>query len=182
MIFIHTKKRKFPGLHGWRTWFTALLVAQIFGLLGACAAPQGVVDAPQFHAFGFDARYDSPDSEILAFRYGPGTIGQLRMPYWKEEKEGSRQATGIHATMSIEGGLYVKWRLRSTGVVYEDTVDLKPLLPKDLASQRVYFVAQGSQLMVFLSDLSKQKPLAEPIVGPFKIQLYPTKLIYPTIR
>lgn len=181
MIFIHTKKRKFPGLHGLRTWFTALLVAQIFGLLGACAAPQGVVDAPQFHAFGFDARYDSPDSEILAFRYGPGTIGQLRMPYWKEEKEGSRQATGIHATMSIEGGLYVKWRLRSTGAVYEDTVDLKLLLPRDYGNQWVYFIAQGSKLYVYRIE-TVPRPPDWPVVGPRKFQYEKVRQIYPTIR
>jgi hypothetical protein len=45
--------------------------------------------------------------------------------------------------------------------------------------QRIYFVVQGRQLFVYLSDLTRQKPLGEPVVGPFRVQLYPTQQIYP---
>lgn len=167
-----------PVMARWAKW---LLATCLLAMAAGCASPVQSAGTAQYHAFGFDAYADSPDTEILAFKYGPGGIPQLQSPFWKDATD-ARQAVGIHATMSIEGGLYVKWRLRSTGQIFEDTVDLRAVLQRDLTNQRVYFVAQGNKLFVYLSDLSKQKPQYEPIVGPFRIQLYPTQLIYSTSR
>lgn len=52
--------------------------------------------------------------------------------------------------MPIGDYLYVKWRLKETGEVYEDTVDLRQRLPKDISEHRIYFDIQGAQLHVYL--------------------------------
>ena len=147
-------------------------------LLTACAIQQLAQPKIVDHAFGFDARVDSKDTEILAFKYGIGGTPQTQAPYWKDENN-HRQSTNTNGPMPLGETLYVKWRIKSTNDVFEDLVDLKPLLPTDMHRQRIYFVVQGRQLFVYLSDLTRQKPLGEPVVGPFRVQLYPTQQIYP---
>jgi hypothetical protein len=72
-------------------WITRIykVMGIIFSLaialvLGACA----FVDAePQlvYHSFGFDARIDSKDIEVLAFQYGKNNSPQTKAPFWKDE-------------------------------------------------------------------------------------------------
>lgn len=146
-------------------------------VLGACA----FVDAePQlvYHSFGFDARIDSKDIEVLAFQYGKNNSPQTKAPFWKDEIV-VRQGTNTHGGMWVGDSLYVKWRNKTTKEVSEVIVDLRPLLPKDMNLQEVYFVIQGDQLFIYLRDLGRKKNQAEPIVGPFLIQLHPTRQIYP---
>lgn len=162
-------------------WAKGLVAICLLAMAAACAAPLATVDTAQYHAFGFDARQDSPDSEILAYRYGPGNIPQLRSPFFKEDREGLAQYGGIHATMSIEGGLYVKWRLRSTGQVFEDTVDLRVVLPNDYRNQWVYFVAKGPQLFVYRVETTP-RPADWPAIGPRKFQHEKAHQIYPIAR
>ena len=148
-------------------------------LLTACASQQPTSPKLADHTFEFDARVDSKDSEVLAFKYGEGGTPQRQSPFWKDQTD-ARQATGTSGVMPVGDTLYVKWRTRSTDEVFEDLVNLKALLPADMNRQRIYFVVQGKQLYVYLSNLTKQKPLGEPVVGPFRVQLYPTRQIYPT--
>jgi hypothetical protein len=52
--------------------------------------------------------------------------------------------------MLLGDDLYVKWRIKSTGEIYEDTVDLRNRLPEDMHRQRIRFVVWGPQLYVYL--------------------------------
>lgn len=54
--------------------------------------------------------------------------------------------------------LYVKWRLKQTGEVYEDTVDLKSRLPADITDHRIHFVIRGPQLYVYLISPERLNP------------------------
>ena len=156
-----------------------LLACCMLGALfsGACASGPAVVD----HAFGFDARVDSPGIEILNFRYGasgmPGTSGDVGIRQFGR----SPQVTGINGPMPVGDALYVKWRIKATGQEFEDTVNLKSRLPANMARQEVYFVVQGTQLHVYLTDLTTPKPASMPIVGPFRVQSYVTRQIYPDV-
>lgn len=170
--------RSKSAMAGWAKW---LLTTCLLVVAAGCASSVAAVDATQYHAFGFDARVDSPDTEILAYRYGPGNIPQLRSPFFKDDREGLAQYGGIHATMSIEGGLYVKWRLRSTGQVLEDTVDLRAVLPRDYRNQWVYFVATGPRLLVYRIE-TIPRPAGWPVVGPRKFQYEKVHQIYPISR
>lgn len=152
-------------------WLLAVLVT-------ACAAQ--TPSSPQIvdHAFGFDARVDSRDTEVLAFKYGVGGTPQTQAPFWKDEKD-PRQGTNINGPMPLPDTLHVKWRTRSTGEVFEELVNLKPLLPADMHRQRVYFVVQGAQLFVYLIE-PVARPPDWPVVGPRKFQYEKARLIYPS--
>ena len=81
--------------------------------------------------------------------------------------------------MPLGSSLYVKWREKSSGQAYEDTVDLRPLLPNDMTGQRIHFVVDGPRLYVYLKDMNRYANPMDPIVGPFKLQVFVTRQIYP---
>ena len=82
--------------------------------------------------------------------------------------------------MPLGDTLYVKWRTRSTNEVFEDLVNLKPLLPADMNRQRIYFVVQGKQLFVYRIE-PIPRPADWPVVGPRKFQYEKAHQIYPPI-
>lgn len=61
--------------------------------------------------------------------------------------------------------LHVKWRVEATGKVYEDTVDLKVVLPRNIEKHRIHFVVKGQQLFVYLIT-PELRPADAPPVGP----------------
>jgi hypothetical protein len=150
-----------------------LLVCFVLGALvaGACASGPAVVD----HAFGFDARVDSPGIEILDYRYGEFFKNS---PVFRDQGL-IPQSGNNNGPMPLGDTLTVKWRIKATGQEFEDTVNLKPRLPANMERQRVYFVVQDTQLHVYLTDLTTHKPASMPIVGPFRVQSYVTRQIYP---
>jgi hypothetical protein len=60
------------------------------------------------------------------------------------------QATATSGEMSRGDDLYVKWRIKATGQVLEETVDLRSRLPADIVDHKVYFDIEGPQLYVYL--------------------------------
>lgn len=74
--------------------------------------------------------------------------------------------------------LYVKWRLRNTGEVFEETVDLKSRLPADMKGCRIYFMVRGSQLYVYLIT-PERRAKSEPPNGPDKWSYLRTLTLYP---
>jgi hypothetical protein len=147
--------------------------------LTACAVQQPTAPKLVNHAFGFDARIDSKDTEVLAYRYGVGNTPQTREPFWRDQIVAS-QFSNTNGVMPLGDTLYVKWRSRSTGDVFEDLVDLKALLPADMNNQRIYFVAQEKQLFVYRIE-PVPRPQNWPIVGPFKFQYEKAHQIYPLL-
>lgn len=144
--------------------------------LTACASGPSMVD----HAFGFDARMDSPGFLILDYRYGTSAMPSTTAERSIKNYGSSPQSGSINGGMPLGDTLYVKWQDKATEQVFEDTVNLKPLLPFSMYRKRIYFVVQRSRLNIYLSDLTSPKPYGTPIVGPFKIQSYITQQIYPS--
>ena len=54
--------------------------------------------------------------------------------------------------------LFVKWRIKATGEVLEDTVDLKRRLPRDFSRHTVHFTVDDRQLYVYLIGWDNKKP------------------------
>lgn len=127
-------KRSSPFLN----WLLALALA----VLTACASGPELVN----HGFSYSFIQDSPEAELLDYRYGASYYGV------SELKEMGRvsQAGGIFGDMRRGDDLYVKWRLRDTGEVFEVTVDLKSRLPADIKGCRIDFMVRGPQLYVYL--------------------------------
>jgi hypothetical protein len=171
------KKTTAPASAHQRRAYTALLLTTA---LTACAQPLGVPKMKYAnHAFAFDAIADSPNEEVLAYRYGAGKGVGMSSDTGIRQFGTSPQVTGVNGGIPIGDTLYVKWRSRATKQAFEDTVDLRPLLPKDMESKEVYFVVRGAQLSVYLTDLKQRRPDSSPIVGPFRTQMYLTRQIYP---
>jgi hypothetical protein len=122
--------------------------------LTACASGPRVVD----HAFEFSASSDSPGMEVLDFRYGDSKMPGTRASLDKLRNGRPTGGTGINGPMPLGDSLYVKWRIKSTGAVYEDTVDLKSRLPEDITGQRIYFIVSGPQLHVYLIGSERLNP------------------------
>ncbi len=154
---------------------TGLLLPWLVSLLAACAAGPGLVD----HSFGFDANSDSPDVEVLDFSYGESTAPGIRMPDWVKRDVGFSAGTSTSGAMPVGSRLYVKWRVRSSGEVLEETVDLRDRLPLDMLRHKVYFVVQQRRIHVYLVS-PERRPSGHPVVGPEKFQRYKVYAIYPT--
>lgn len=88
------------------------------------------------HYFEFDARWDSPREEVLDFRYGDSKIGGTYFSGSLKNMGLFVSWTRVYGTIQKPDFLYVKWRIKSTGEVYEDTVDLRSRLPFNMAEQR----------------------------------------------
>jgi hypothetical protein len=143
-------------------------VAMLGALVAISACATDVVD----HAFGFNAVQDSPDVQILEYQYGQTSTPSAR------SVGPSNQATSIQGAMKRGDFLYVKWRIKSSEKVFEDTVDLRHRLPSDITHQRVYFVVAGSQLFVYLVSPESRVSDAEP-QGPGVYRNRKSTVIYP---
>ena len=128
-------------------WIVWLPLVFAIAIQGACATGPRPIN----HTFEFDARVDSQDVEIIDYRYGDSNVPGVRgCPAQYFPCERSRQYAGTTGKMPLGDELYVKWRIKSTGKVYEDTVDLKNRLPDDITNNRIRFVIKGAQLYVYL--------------------------------
>lgn len=107
------------------------------------------------HGFEFDANAESPEIRVLAYQYGnsknPGANDQ------EDEQGRIGQQSGIHGEFLRGDFLYVKWKIRETGEILEDRVDLKSRLPRDIAKHTIHFVVDGRQLYVYLINWEDTK-------------------------
>ena len=154
---------------GWLSLFAALL------LLGACASSQ-IVD----HGFAFDVISDSPDVELLDYRYGDSKLPGAANPEALRAGGKAPQRINIHGPMRRGDVLYVKWRLKNTGRVLEDTVDLGSRMPTDISGHKIYFEIKGAQLYVYLIPPESQKRAVEkPAIGPRLYRDLAVRIVYP---
>ena len=136
-----------------KTWlFNQLLLLILFLCLSACAT-----GGPRMirHSFSFNTVTDSsdgkhPEAEVIDYQYG--SSGQF-WTYANREMVSlgkTFKGTGITGLMARGEFLYVKWRILTTGEVFEDRVDLTTRLPKELEGLKLHFVVRGPQLYIFL--------------------------------
>ena len=145
-------------------FFIALLV------LAGCASNPELVR----HGFSFDFLSDSPEAELLDYRYGTSNYGKSELGSHGKVSQGG----GIYGALRRGDELYVKWRLKQTGEVFEQTVDLKSRLPENIEDARVYFMVRGPQLYVYLITAEK-RPKNEPPNGPSKWAFRRILTLYP---
>lgn len=144
-----------------RIWLALLC---IFTLLAA-----GCVSRNAFHSFQINGRLDGrPNAEgkyegwgkevdLLEYRYGDHSamardslisadgpnryVGKMSLPL---------SLNGVKGIMPVGDFLYVKWRIRATGEILEDRVDLRDRLPVNMDNHIITFVPDGEQLRVFV--------------------------------
>lgn len=152
----------------------ALLVSLVFALVACANKPK-----LSYHTFSFDVLSDSPDAELLDYRYGTSKQPGARPPEWALKEGKIRQQAGINGEMVVGETLYVKWRIKSTKEIFESTVDLARRLPADMTNRTVYFVIDGKDISVYLIE-PDFRPANFPIAGPKKYRDFKTYSIYPT--
>ncbi len=150
-------------------WLLTLLLA-----LAACASGPRLVD----HGFGFDAVADSPGVQVLDYRYGQSRAPGAGMPQWVRDDAGVAGGTHTRGPMPVGNSLHVRWRIRATGEILEDTVDLRGRLPSDMAGHEIYFVVRERQLQVYLVG-PQARAAGDAAIGPAKFRLRQVRLIYP---
>lgn len=125
-------------------WLLALCLSLV---LTACAG----VGGPKMvnHAFNFDGWNDGWQStaELLEYAYGD-QYAKVR----GKAKDGYSAGVsfGVNGAMPVGEFLYVKWRLKATGELVEERVDLHDRLPRDMTDHELTFVIDAKQLYVFV--------------------------------
>ena len=131
-------------------WWLAVVVPG----LSACAFPQRVA----FHSFSYDARDDNwfETIDLLAFCYCSkdykmdGSIDDPNDLVLNASRTRLPPFDNTHGYIPVGEYLYVKWRVKETGEVLSERVDLRPILPYDMDHHTVTFVIDGRQLYVYL--------------------------------
>ncbi|MDO8652167.1 MAG: hypothetical protein Q7R66_08265 [Undibacterium sp.] len=130
----------------------SVILAMMIALMTACASGPEYVS----HGFSYDAIRDSPDIEILDYAYG-NEYAMTRAPDWQKENGTVKQGGGITGAMPRGGSLFVKWRVKATGVEYQDTVDLRHRLPANIRDHKIHFIVRNTQLFIYLITPERRK-------------------------
>ena len=97
--------------------------------------------------------YDKADIKILDYSYGVADKFEIIPGKWFRDRFPATGCCGSsqQGIVAPRGDyLYFKWRVISTGEVFEDRVDLSKRLPQDMNNTRLYIAIFGSQLYVYL--------------------------------
>ncbi|WP_342617094.1 hypothetical protein [Rhodoferax sp. GW822-FHT02A01] len=163
-----------------RLFFIFVFVSSLGILLmtASCASRTGWDSRPTY-SFGFDLRYDKQHAEILDYWYGKSRTNWRLHAEEDLVKEGKTLLfEGVTGPMEAGGLLYVKWRDTETKTVYEDTVDLRNRLPKNMEDHEIYLMIKGSQLYVYLVS-PERRPTNMPSNGPHIYRSQIVTTIYP---
>ena len=160
----------------WRVVLLALLLA-----LGACAAPS---DQPKlvFHSFSFNGKAfsDKWGATIDLLEYSYGDEYRMVRDRIEPPRERLGPQSGVTGPMPVGEFLYVKWRVKATGEVCADRVDLHPLLPADMKDHELTFVIEGRQLYVYLVTPKPKHEEDPPLLKTTLSRYNLTYEIYPT--
>jgi len=152
-------------------WLVGVLLVSA---LSACAAQH-----IEFHSFGFDIRRSTPAVEVLNYRYGTSNSPGTRAPAWLVAEGKTFGVDGIGGSIPVGETLYVKWRIKDTWEVFEETVDLKSRLPSNIEDHKIYFDIKGSQLYVYLVSMNVPRPADSPLTGPRIFRHLVIRTLYP---
>lgn len=141
----------------WRLPKQALKFLALITLLAGIASCAAAGGEPKmyYHSFSFDVttdakKYGHPEVEVLDFAYGDSLHPRTYFSKTDREVKGSFAYQGNTTGRMPRGEfLYVKWRVKATGEVYEDRVDLRHRLPADVTNYGVHFLIDDAQLYVY---------------------------------
>ncbi len=98
----------------------------------------------------FDTRHDSPEVEVLDYHYGECNHYGICANRRRVANGESFDKTCWCGSYARGKTLYVKWLVKETGTIYEDTVDLDKRMPRDVNLYLIRFVIRYDQLFVYL--------------------------------
>ncbi|MFZ6864805.1 hypothetical protein ACO0K7_19455 [Undibacterium sp. Ji67W] len=171
--FKNSKIQKFKNLIKLSSILLATLIFSLFG----CVSGTRIIS----HSFGFDFLKDSPDSELLDYRYGTSRVTGTFLSVYGRETGRIEQRNYVGGSIVVGDFLYVKWRNKKTGEIYEDTADLKDKLPHDMEHKIVTFLIKESQLYVYVVTQELHSK-GEPDNGPDVYKHFKVVTIYPKTK
>jgi hypothetical protein len=131
-------------------WCLALCCTAL--LQGCAIGPKQV-----WQKFTFNGREDGwfESIDLLAYAYGDGDrmlMDDIAKPRGMMQRDGESLLLGknINGPMPVGEFLFVKWRIRATGQIMEERVDLRNRLPHDMTDHGLTFVIEGAQLYVYV--------------------------------
>ncbi len=157
-------------------FFLRLLVLFALGsLLGGCGTERDLVR----YSFEFDLRYDNQHAEILDYWYGKSK-NEWRLRADEDLVKSGRPIffESVTGQMLSDNLLYVKWRDTDIGKVYEDTVDLRNRMPRNIEDHTIYLMIKGPQLYVYLVS-PERRPSNVPSNGPSMYGYRKVTTLYP---
>ncbi|PKO27535.1 MAG: hypothetical protein CVU36_19585 [Betaproteobacteria bacterium HGW-Betaproteobacteria-9] len=169
-----------------KRWWHGLLAMGLLVLLTGCASGPKLVP----HAFSFNGLNDQwADSvDLLAYAYGDGyhmVREDLDQPSSSlyAGKTSLPPGTGVNGPMPVGEFLLVKWRVKTTGEVVEERVDLRDRLPRDMTDHELTFVIDGRQLYVYVVTPRRKKSFNEPpILKTWRSEFAHAYEIFPAMR
>lgn len=154
-------------------WLTSRRFAPASVLIVSLAIAGCAVSHAVEHGFAFDAIWESPEVQVLDFRYGRSSnLATMARPPGNTDPK-VPQASSTYGPMPRPDRLIVSWRIRATGQLVEETVDLDRRLPADIKARRVHFVIKGHHLCVYVvsKDLLPKAAPSSPL------RLYPRQVV-----
>jgi len=156
-----------------RLLFLVLLAISL--ALSACAAgPRQAV-----HSFSFDGWSDKWATQVDLLEYSYGDQYHMVRDKVRPPKERLGQSAGVNGMMPVADFLYVKWRIKATGEILEDRVDLRNRLPFNMNEQGVTFVIDSKQLYVYLITRTAKRTVDSPPLRTTESRYLVTYEIYP---
>ena len=157
--------------------FTNLVLT--LGILAGAQANAQVID----HAFAFDSAKDGQNVDVLDYQYGNSKNVGTRAPRWAVEEGRAIGFENSQGPMLKGEFLFVKWRDKSTGNLFEVKVaDLSERLPEDIENHTVYFTIHANQLFVYLISPAGVERTADSANEPRMYLSRKIKQIYPDVQ
>jgi len=158
-------------------WVAFAFIFILVGCTGQPTNPTAKLIQPERvdYSFVFNVR-DMPDVEILDYWLKTERVDYTFTPSYYNKKIIQGEGTSGLAAKPTE--LYVKWRIKSSGQEYQDTVNVRQRLPKDMAGSTFTFLIKGAQLNVYLAT-RELRPADWPIQGDILYKNRKVLLLYP---
>lgn len=181
---LETRSLNTSNIYPFARLLDTIFVATLLFLCG-CVSGSRLVH----HQFTFDGRNDGWAAKIDLLEYSYGDkYRQVRDSLEHRDDslyKGSSSLSpskGVGGPMPVGEFMYVKWRIKATGEVFEDRVDLRNRLPRDMKNQGLTFVIDGRQLYLYVVTTEPKRPFdSPPILKTVESRTYVTYEIYPSL-
>lgn len=152
-----------------------LLLCLMF-VLNACATSL----SQPWHAFSFDGKFDKWGDKVDLLEYQYGDRYAMTHRTARADARGLGDGVSINGPMPVGDFLYVKWRSKATGEIFEDRVNLRGRLASNMYQHRITFVIDGRQLFVYLVTPTTKHESEPPLLKTTESRYHVTYEIYPT--
>lgn len=152
-----------------------LLATVLIFALSSCAASP----LQPWHSFSINGWFDGWAAKINLLEYKYGNQHKMTHRVVTAGAATLGYSVGVSGRMPVGDFIYVKWQIKETGEIIEDTVDLRTRLPKNMEGYRLTFTIEGRQLSLFLVTPIPKRSGDPPLLPTTESRYHLTYEIYP---